>query len=78
MSLGEAPSIAEVSFVNVQVQLGKGKDRSTHSHINVVADKDVGVDLIREAMMMSMNETREIWIVETTPGHFSTQASRPT
>ncbi|KAI1452630.1 hypothetical protein F4805DRAFT_446633 [Annulohypoxylon moriforme] len=67
----------QVPFVNVQAQIGTKPNRKTYSHVNVVADKKVGKDLIRSALNKSMDEVKSFWIVEKTPGVYQIQADRP-
>ncbi|GAB1314616.1 hypothetical protein MFIFM68171_04826 [Madurella fahalii] len=67
----------QVPFVNVQAQIGKKEHRHTYSHVNVVADKKVGVDLIRGAMNESLRSAESRWIVEKAEGGYQIQADRP-
>ncbi|KAI5920342.1 hypothetical protein F4810DRAFT_683647 [Camillea tinctor] len=73
----EKPKVIQVPFINVQAQIGHQGDRHTFSHVNVVADKRVGVQLIRDAMNESMKVAESRWIVETSPGRYQIQANRP-
>ncbi|KAK5994150.1 hypothetical protein PT974_07590 [Cladobotryum mycophilum] len=67
----------QVPFVNVQAQVGSGASRHTYSHVNVVADKRIGVALIRDALNQSLETVQSLWIVETAPNTFHIQANRP-
>ncbi len=67
----------QVPFVNVQAQIGRGANRHTYSHVNVVADKKVGAELIKNAMNESMEASESRWIVETAPDTYQIQANRP-
>jgi hypothetical protein len=76
--IGPPKKKVEVPFVNVQAQIGKKPDRHTYSHVNVVADRDVGVDLMKKALNESLAQHDSRWIVETAPGKYQIQANRPT
>ncbi|KAI1765766.1 hypothetical protein GGR53DRAFT_465068 [Hypoxylon sp. FL1150] len=76
--IGKKPNIVQVPFVNVQAQIGVKPNRYTYSHVNVVADKKVGADLIKKAMNESMEVTASRWIVETAKDTYRIQADRPT
>ncbi|PGH26585.1 hypothetical protein AJ80_01714 [Polytolypa hystricis UAMH7299] len=39
----------QMPFVNVQAQTGRGGNRHTYSHVNVVADRKVGADFMKKA-----------------------------
>ncbi|KAK4198940.1 hypothetical protein QBC40DRAFT_298067 [Triangularia verruculosa] len=66
-----------VKYVNFQSQIGTKPNRPTYSHVNVVADQEVGVDLIREAMVKSLEESKTYWVVETRPGEYKHQPEAP-
>lgn len=67
----------EVKFVNVQAQVGRNKDRHTYSHVNVVADKKVGAEIIKQALNESLNHSATRWVVETASQSFQVQDKRP-
>ncbi|KAI6089158.1 hypothetical protein F4821DRAFT_257309 [Hypoxylon rubiginosum] len=75
--IGKKPNIVQVPFVNVQAQIGANQNRFTYSHVNVVADKKVGKDLIKQAMNESMDKVDSRWIVETGKNTYKIQAERP-
>lgn len=77
MPIGKKPNIVQVPFVNVQAQIGANQNRFTYSHVNVVADKKVGKDLIKQAMNESMDKVDSRWIVETGKNTYKIQAERP-
>ncbi|GAQ02961.1 hypothetical protein ALT_0282 [Aspergillus lentulus] len=67
----------EVPFVNVQAQIGEKPNRHTYSHVNVVADRKVGTELIRKAMNESLDSADSRWIVEASSNKYVIQATRP-
>ncbi|KAI1778868.1 hypothetical protein F4818DRAFT_437669 [Hypoxylon cercidicola] len=77
VAIGKKPNIVQVPFVNVQAQIGIKENRHTYSHVNVVADKKVGKELIRKAMNESMDNAESRWIVETAQHTYEIQVDRP-
>lgn len=70
-------AVSGVPYVNIQAQIGVGSKRKTYSHVNVVADKMVTLDTIREALNLSLKDSEGRWIVEETSGDFRIQTERP-
>ncbi|KAI9371419.1 hypothetical protein BJX61DRAFT_543671 [Aspergillus egyptiacus] len=68
----------QVPFVNIQAQIGSKPNRHTYSHVNVVANKNVGVELIRRALNESLEAHKSRWIVETGPNQYLIQTEGPT
>ncbi|OQE39824.1 hypothetical protein PENCOP_c006G00080 [Penicillium coprophilum] len=78
VDIGTGKKKVVVPFVNVQAQIGLKPNRHTYSHVNVVADKVIGVSMIRQALNESLKAHDSRWVVETAPGQYRIQADRPT
>jgi hypothetical protein len=77
VDIGAGKDKKKVPYVRVPAQIGLWPDRQTYYHVNVIADKNFGVDMIRETLEESLETRQSLWNAKTIPGHYRIQTQRP-